>query len=181
MISRLNKAADQSASEERQDEGREERNRASTIEDTRRQDWDALDCSGQGMKSLSPALFVHYMFLKRLYLDHNRLSHLDPMIGQLRCLDHLDVSENMIIGLPEEIGMLVNLKTLLAFDNDIHELPNEVGHLFKLETLGIEGNPIDEGIKDHLMQNGTKSLVTHMRENTPGKDIRFLIIILIEE
>ena len=168
-VVRLNRAADASTSDESPEDNKEERNRVTNFKSAGRQDWDSLDCSGQGMKALSPALFHHFAFLRQLYLDHNRLSYLDPMIGQLRSLEHLDVSGNNILTIPEEIGMLVNLKTLLAYDNQLTELPREVGYLYKLEVLGIEGNPIDDDLREHLATNGTKALITHIRESTTGK------------
>ncbi len=155
---------EQTPTEEAAEEVEEERNRAITVGEISRQDWDSLDCSGQGMRAISASIFA-YKFLKKLYLDHNRLSRLDPVVGHLRNLTHLDISSNQIMELPEEIGMLVNLKELLVFDNNLQTLPYEVGYLFKLETLGIDGNPLDEDLKEHLVHHGTKSLVTHLREN----------------
>ena len=167
---RLNRIADQSVAEEEVEEGKEERNRVTNIKPARRQDWDALDCSGQGMRSLSPALFNNFgTFLKQLYLDHNRLTILDSRIGQLRALEHLDISGNLIRRIPEEIGMLVNLKVLLAYDNPIDDLPQETGHLFRLETLGIEGTPIVERMREELAEHGTKAMVKHLREQIRGK------------
>ena len=157
---------EQTPTEEVNDEAEEERNRAVTVREVSRQDWDALDCSGQGMRAISTFIFA-YKFLKKLYLDHNRLSRLDPIVGHLRNLTHLDVSNNQIMELPEEIGMLVNLKELLVFDNELQTLPYEVGYLFKLETLGIDGNPLDDNLREHIVNSGTKSLVTHLRETAP--------------
>lgn len=168
-VSRVNKATEQPNVEESPGEGEEERNRATTNGEMRRQDWDAMDLSGQGLRALSPSLFIDYMFLGKLYIDNNRLTHLHPAIGRLRSLTHLDASNNDLMAIPEEIGMLVNLKSLLLFDNNISLLPYEIGYLFKLETLGIEGNPLDEEMKEEIVRNGTKALVTHLRENTAGK------------
>ena len=164
VISRVSKAVEQTPIEEAAEEVEEERNRAITVGEISRQDWDALDCSGQGMRAISTSIFA-YKFLKKLYLDHNRLSRLDPIIGHLRNLTHLDISNNQIMELPEEIGMLVNLKELLVFDNNLQTLPYGVGYLFKLETLGVDGNPLDEDLKEHIIHQGTKSLVTYLREN----------------
>lgn len=160
----MSKAVEQTPTEEAAEEVEEERNRAITVGEISRQDWDALDCSGQGMRAISTSIFA-YKFLNKLYLDHNRLSRLDPVVGHLRNLTHLDISNNQILELPEEVGMLINLKELLIFDNNLQTLPYEMGYLFKLETLGIEGNPLDEDLKEHLMHQGTKSLITHLREH----------------
>ena len=136
-----------------------------------RQDWNALDLSGQGLRALSDSLFdVQYSFLTRLYLDNNYLSTLNHHIGQLRGLTHLNVSNNGLLAVPAEIGMLVNLKELLLFDNKLRELPLEIGYLCKLEVLGIDGNlGMDEDVKEIMVQQGTKALVEHLREHIEGK------------
>ncbi len=167
--STLPRTSDEAAKEVPADEGKVERNRAMVLGQVRRQDWDALDCSGQGLKALSRPLFSHFTFLKKLYLDHNRLLSLNPMIGQLRNLTHLDISDNQISHLPEEIGMLVNLKDLLMFDNNIRILVQEIGQLFKLEFLGVEGNPLQDPYVSILAQHGTRALITQLRETAEGK------------
>lgn len=151
-------------------ENEEERNRASQNTEIRRQDWMSLDIGGQGIRSLSPALF-NYTFLDKLYLNYNKLTRISPAVGRLKCLSHLDISNNQLSELPPEIGMLVNLKTLLLFDNNLHSLPHEMGALYQLETLGIEGNPLEEELKHEMMEHGTKALITHLRETAPGKVI----------
>ena len=168
-VSKVSKGVESSSAAESPGEGEEERNRVTTIGEIRRQDWDAMDLSGQGLRALSPSLFSDYIFLGKLYIDHNKLTHLHPAIGQLRNLSHLDASSNELMEIPEEIGMLVNLKMLLLFDNNLSVLPFGLGHLYKLETLGIDGNPLDEALKEEMIQNGTKALVTQLRENTAGK------------
>ena len=165
----LNKGTDQNSAEELSTEGEEERNRFTIVSEIRRQDWDAMDLSGQGLRALSPVLFLDYKFLSKLYIDNNRLSRLHPAIGKLRNLVHLDASNNELVDLPQEVGMLVNLKALLLFDNNLALLPYEIGCLYKLETLGIEGNPLGDDLKEEIVQNGTKALITHLRENTAGK------------
>jgi len=163
-VSRVQKSLDLGPSEDLPEEREEERNRAMAISEKSRQDWNALDFSGQGLRAIAPALFA-YNFLTKLYLDHNKLQRLDPLIASLRQLTHLNVSSNQIMELPQEIGMLVNLRELLVIDNDLRTLPYEVGHLFRLEMLGIEGNPLlDEEYRDAIVSSGTKSLVTQLRE-----------------
>ena len=167
----LNKVPDESNNEESIEEGKEERNRATVTEVVRRQDWDALDFSGQGLKTISQPLFTQFMFLKKLFLDHNQLHRLDPAIGHLRLLIHLDISGNNIMEIPPEIGMLVNLKALLMFDNRINGLPMELGHLFRLEILGIEGNPLEPEYKEHISNQGTKALISMMRDQFLGEQV----------
>lgn len=134
-----------------------------------RQEWFNMDMSGQGLRHLSLELFDHYAFLKELYLASNKLSHVPPALGQLRKLTVLELSHNQITEVPPELGMCTSLKSLYLFDNQIQTLPYELGSLFNLEILGIEGNPLDTGLKQELMEKGTKSLITFLREGAKGK------------
>ena len=134
-----------------------------------RQDWDGMDMSGQGLKCLSIRLFTDYTFLTKLFIDNNKLAVLPPMISSLRNLTHLQASSNGLHELPDTIGMLSKLEQLLVFDNKIRVLPAEIGFLFRLEMLGIDGNPLDEQTKEFLIQNGTQSLVVHLRDSIEGK------------
>ena len=146
-----------------------ERNRAAVTQEIQRQDWDALDLSGQGLRAVSRVLFCDYLFLDKLFLDHNKLSYLPSEVGQLRSLSHLDVSSNDLKAIPERIGMLINLKSLLLFDNDITTLPQEVGYLYQLETLGIEGNPLQGDLRDIIVHDGTRAMVTWLRDGIGRK------------
>ena len=135
-----------------------------------RHSWDAMDLSGQGLRALAMPLFDHFSFLTKLYLDNNMLQHLTPAIGSLRFLTHLDLSSNGLMLLPPEIGMLVYLKELLLFDNKLREIPFEIGYLYKLEILGLDANVgLAEELKDIMIQQGTKALVEHLRENIEGR------------
>lgn len=159
----------QSVTTESQKEGEsEERNRALPFLEDLRQDWDGLDLSGQGLRALSPCLFDNYTFLTKLYIDNNKIGVLPSGISQLRNLEFLQASNNQLRELPESIGMLVKLKQLLLFDNLIHTLPCQIGHLHRLEMLGVEGNPIEDELKDIIIQEGTQALVMHIRDKTQG-------------
>lgn len=160
-----------SLEDEPKEDTMEERNRATTKYQIQRQDWAAMDLSGQGLRAVAPMLFSAYIFLDKLYLDHNKLTHLPSTIGRLKNLSLLNASNNELLELPEEIGMLVNLRSLLVFDNNLHTLPFEIGYLYQLETLGIEGNPLNDDLKAEIVQNGTRSLVNHLKENTEGEPI----------
>ncbi|KAI9932876.1 hypothetical protein ASPWEDRAFT_145141 [Aspergillus wentii DTO 134E9] len=131
-----------------------------------RQGWHALDFGGQGLRALTTSLF-NYVFLEKLYLNHNKLKALPPSIGQLRKLNHLDLSGNDLTELPEEIGMLTSLKKLYLFDNNLRTLPYEMGYLYRLDTLGIEGNPLSDILKSQIMKEGTKALIRYLREEMP--------------
>ena len=169
-VARSNKGSGQiSIEDEPKEDTTEERNRAMTNGENRSQDWAAMDLSGQGLRAIAPMLFFAYTFLDKLYIDNNKLSHLPSTIGRLKNLSLLNASNNELLELPEEIGMLVNLRSLLVFDNSLHTLPFEIGYLHQLEILGIEGNPLTDDLKAEIVQNGTRSLVNHLKENTEGK------------
>lgn len=138
-----------------------------TKQQAKRQDWHNMDMSGQGLRVLTTPVFA-YTFLNELYIASNQLSHLPPAIGRLRHLSYLDASYNLLTDLPPELGMCVFLKQLLLFNNKIRTLPNELGSLYHLEMLGIEGCPLDAGMKQEIMERGTKSLIHHLREQAPG-------------
>ncbi|KAK9476781.1 Endonuclease/exonuclease/phosphatase [Lipomyces japonicus] len=131
-----------------------------------RQDWAALDMSGQGLRNLSPALF-NYDFLDKLYLNHNRLNTLPPAICKLKHLTILDISGNLLSAIPPEIGLAIGLKMLLLFDNNVSVLPWEMGQLFQLELLGIEGNPLPETTKSVMAKDGTRGVIIDLRDNAP--------------
>ena len=145
---------------------KDERHRATNREDLG-QDWTSVDFGGQGLKAISPALF-DYTFLDKVYFNFNKLTYLPPTIGQLRTLTYLDLSYNHITELPPEIGMLSNLRELLLFDNPIRTLPYEMGLLYSLELLGVEGCPLDDGIKSLIVEQGTLELINYLREQCPG-------------
>jgi CCR4-NOT transcription complex subunit 6 len=146
----------------------EDRGRPSNVEGlVKRQDWHNMDMSGQGLRVLTAPLFS-YTFLNELYVASNKISQLPAAIGKLRQLRFLDASNNLLTELPPELGMCVYLTQLLLFDNQIRTLPNELGSLYQLEMLGIEGNPLDMGMKQEIMENGTKALISHLREQAPG-------------
>ncbi len=133
-----------------------------------RQDWKGLYFSGHGLIALSAALF-NYKFLNEIYLNSNRLSVIPAAIGTLRQLRFLDLSHNKLTAIPKEIGMCVFLETLILFDNDVKTLPYELGSLYKLEMLGIEGNPLDQSMKQDLMEKGTREFILQLRERAPGR------------
>ena len=146
----------------------EETGRVKKLSTTGKQNFQALDFGGQGLRALSKALF-QYSFLEKLHLPHNKLEQLPVDIGQLKNLVHLDVSGNQLTEIPEEVGMLTNLQKLYLFDNHVRVLPWALGFLFNLETLGVAGNPLNEEQLTKIMHEGTKSLVEYFRENMPSK------------
>ncbi|RDW83427.1 hypothetical protein BP5796_04918 [Coleophoma crateriformis] len=140
------------------------RGRPATFESpVKRQDWHNMDLSGQGIRVLATPLF-NYTFLTELYVASNKISQIPSAIGQLRGLKLLDASNNQLTELPAELGMCVYMEQLLVFDNNIRTLPHEIGSLYQLKMLGIEGNPLDAGMKQEIMEKGTKALILQLRE-----------------
>ncbi|TQV95539.1 hypothetical protein V2A60_000729 [Cordyceps javanica] len=152
-----------------QDDGENDADRRRPLDASKeknRQDWHNMDMSGQGLRNLAPELF-RYQFLSELYIASNKLTRLPKQIGDLRQLKHLDVSYNQLTELPPELGMCTFLKQLLLFNNSIQELPFELGSLHSLEVLGVEGNPLEPGLKQEIVEKGTRSLINAFRENAP--------------
>ncbi|KAG0044455.1 Glucose-repressible alcohol dehydrogenase transcriptional effector [Gryganskiella cystojenkinii] len=130
------------------------------------QQWTTLDLGGMGLKNMSRELFK-YEFLTALYINHNNLNYLSPDISQLRNLTVLDASGNKLTVIPPELGMLTSLKELLLVDNNLMTLPAELGTLFELEILALEGNPLNDSLKNLLQQEGTGAVINYLRENCP--------------
>ncbi|KAG0211623.1 Glucose-repressible alcohol dehydrogenase transcriptional effector [Mortierella sp. GBA30] len=130
------------------------------------QQWTTLDLGGMGLKNISRELF-QYSFLTALYINHNNLHHLSPEISRLTGLTVLDASGNKLTAVPPELGMLTNLKELLLVDNGLVTLPAELGTLYQLEILALEGNPLNESLKNLLQQEGTAAVINYLRENCP--------------
>lgn len=161
-----------SADSDRPEREQEERKRINGDKTSDKQSWTELDLGGQALRALANGMF-NFRFLTKLYLRDNNLSTIPDRIGKLRALTHLDLSKNHLSFLPQELGMLVNLKTLLLFDNDLETLPYEIGQLYHLDMLGIEGNErINPEIKELMMENGTKALVSWLQESAPSKCIQ---------
>lgn len=142
--------------------------RSKQNQDVSASQWDTLDISGLGLRALAPPMFA-YPFLRKLYLNNNKLAFLPPEIGRLKNLTHLDLSGNELTDLPAEIGMLINLRELWLFYNQLDTLPTELGSLYQLEMLGVEGNPLHEELRSLMVEEGTRQMICTLRESSPGK------------
>jgi CCR4-NOT transcription complex subunit 6 len=130
------------------------------------QSWTTIDMGGLGLKNIAKELF-RYTFLTSLFINHNALTSLAPEIVQLRSLVILDASGNKLTNLPAELGMLTSLKELFLFDNKLSTLPSELGTLHQLETLGIEGNPLQDNLRQLMQKDGTQALIAYLRDSCP--------------
>lgn len=128
--------------------------------------WNALDMGGMQINQLHVGLF-RYTFLTSLYLNHNNLTSLSPLIANLNCLSVLNLAGNKLTGLPIELALVVSLKELLLFDNQLTFIPPEYGQLYQLELLGLEGNPMSEPILSMIVEKGTTAVVRYLRDSCP--------------
>ena len=135
-------------------------------EDSHSEPWSGIDLGGVKLRNLSPSLFAFH-HLTELYINHNALTSIPSSISVLRHLTTLDATGNELSSIPPEIGYLFKLKELLLFDNRLTSLPYELGNLHLLEMLGIEGNPLDEKLKNLLAEGGTSAVITQLRDEAP--------------
>lgn len=63
--------------------------------------------------------------------------------------------------------MLTQLKELYLFDNHLTTIPPQFGSLHQLKTLGVEGNPLDQMLKSIVQKDGTRALISYLRDNCP--------------
>lgn len=130
------------------------------------QTWTTIDMGGLGLKNLSLQIYK-YDFLTSLFINHNSLTSLSSSIIQLKHLTVLDASGNQLVSLPSELGMLSCLRELFLFDNHLINLPPELGFLHQLELLGIEGNPLNQNLRELIVREGTISLINYLRDSCP--------------
>ncbi|KAL4592588.1 hypothetical protein LXL04_005588 [Taraxacum kok-saghyz] len=87
--------------------------------------------------------------LRNLYMGSNRISGSIPSsIGQLECLELLDLSYNSISGkIPPEIGQLKDLQELVLGKNRLTwNIPNSLGNLGKLAQIDLSSNELGGNI-----------------------------------
>lgn len=120
-----------------------------------------LDLSYQGLKSLSPSLFL-LTTIKELCLNHNELEAIPRDICGMRQLEKLNLSHNKIRIVPPELGRNIALKELLLNDNSISTIPMELGALHNLEVFNLNNNPLTAPFNT---LSKDKSLIHFCREN----------------
>jgi len=64
-----------------------------------------------------------------LCLSHNKLTELPDEIGELACLERLELGFNELTSLPQSIGQLADLSELNASNNQIFALPSTLDKL----------------------------------------------------
>jgi Leucine-rich repeat (LRR) protein len=81
--------------------------------------------------------------LTRLDLSKNQLASLPKQLGDLRCLQVLNVSQNGIRSLPSKpLGMLGNLEELHLWANSLTTVPPHLTRLTRLTMLTLHQNKI---------------------------------------
>ncbi|WFD22438.1 poly(A)-specific ribonuclease [Malassezia equina] len=140
--------------------------RTQQAESTEEKTWSQMDMGGLKLKNISDDVF-RYTFLTSLFINHNNLTSISPAVVQLKNLTVLDASGNQLIMIPPELGMLTELRELFLFDNQLTVLPPELGTLYRLRFLGIEGNPLQENLKDIIKQDGVQALIAYLRDSCP--------------
>ncbi len=103
-------------------------------------------------------------YLRSLYIDRNRITHIPSFLSNLEelwmgqsalkeCptgienlekLKVLDLAYNQISELDPAIFTMKNLEVLALFDNALSELPPEIGELNQLKKLALSGNSLEK-------------------------------------
>lgn len=115
-----------------------------------------------------PSEIGNLINLQRLWLYNNNLTSLPVEIGKLKYLKFLDLTDNQLKELPKEIGNLNNLQTLRLWNNHLTSLPSEIGNLKKLEVLYLQDNNIKKlpkkilNIKESLIIDKTSYDIDNM-------------------
>ena len=119
----------------------------------------ALDLAGWWLRGTIPPSLGDLSQLRRLYLQHTRLSGtIPPELGDLARLEELALSQNRLTGtIPPELGNLARLELLYLSANELSgPIPVELGDLGELRYLYLHLNrltgqiPSALGNLDHL-------------------------------
>lgn len=92
--------------------------------------------------SIIPGIIGQLAALKRLSLSHNQLSSLPSEIGQLRNLEWIDVGHNRLSSIPKTMADCSALAEVNFSANFISSVPPVVGRLTHLKILLLSNNAI---------------------------------------
>jgi len=88
----------------------------------------------------SPAHSSHSPDERADFKQAEKLTTLPESIGDLGCLEEIDIYGTNLSALPESLGRLENLRTLYLDCNALKTLPNSVGNLKQLTHLSVKEN-----------------------------------------
>eukprot|EP01036_Dinobryon_divergens_P025018 gene25018-33527_t len=94
------------------------------------------------ISDISGKVYAMMMDLKRLRLDHNRLSHLAPLFYTMKKLEYLNLSHNQLVVIEESIGLMKSLNELYLNVNKLSAVPEQICVLTQLTCLEMEHNRI---------------------------------------
>lgn len=100
-----------------------------------------LDFIFKGLVSL-PESLQYLTHLKVLILRYNQLTQIPDWIGDLNCLETLNINVNNLNKLPVSIGALSYLRELSLWKNELIHLPSTIGNLANLEILNLRLNQL---------------------------------------
>src|SRR6266446_5306061 len=89
-------------------------------------------------------------------------------IGELVCLQVLELRNNRLTEIPEALGRLGNLKYLDLSNNQIATLPHSLINLNKLQHLDVRGNPLPEELLV-AASRGVSRLFRYLKSTAQGK------------
>ena len=114
-----------------------------------------------------------------LNLAGKGITSLPAELGKLTNLTRLYLSNNQLTSIPDELGKLTNLTELYLNDNKLTGLPAELGNLTNLEMLGLDGNKALTSPPPEVVKQGTKAILSYLRELAKGGKERYEAKLLI--
>ncbi|KAJ8902893.1 hypothetical protein NDN08_006213 [Rhodosorus marinus] len=106
----------------------------------------SIDLSNNRLDLIPRVVVSSLLNLKVLMLANNRIRDVIPFLSQLKSLEALDLSGNLLTSLPVELSKLENLRTLSVCRNKLRSLPPQFTDLRKLENLYLSGNDMGPSI-----------------------------------
>ncbi|KAJ0837137.1 putative leucine-rich repeat domain superfamily [Helianthus annuus] len=100
-----------------------------------------------------PGSICSLQHLRTLDLKNTAIEELPEDLGQLECLEYLDLGFTKVKHLPGSICVLKHLKTLSLFDCELLEkLPEDIGQLQSLEELDLRYCPKLKEIPNNICE-----------------------------
>lgn len=120
-----------------------------------------LDLRHNKMEGTLPPVIYQLHSIVQLFLNYNKITHLQPGIANLRHLVNLDLSHNKLTTIPDEIGELSSLSSLILANNHINAIPDTLTKCTNLTQFDIAHNslialPVDLGNLKNLKKLSVK-------------------------